>query len=198
MRKKYKFKKKKVFSSLYIIVIFCIITIFFGVGYSIYSTELTIKGLARIENSETDIPVEIKPGTEGGTDYVSLTVADNVMEVISQEIIGDTINVNLRPTTSTGKPRAMDMVINFVNKTNNTYINGTASYEGTGDEGFIRQNPNVSVATTLQPGEQGSLNVNFPQVKFNMLNTSCVCKFTVTYTVDNVEVYFNIVLNISR
>lgn len=198
MYNKYKIRKKKSRFNLYIIIVFGIITMFFGVGYSFFSTHLEINGTAKLINNDIDIPVEIQPGTEGGTDYVSLTVADNVLEVIDQAIVGDTVQVNLRPTTSTGKPRNMDIIMNFANNSNYTYTNGSVTCEITGDTGFIRQQPTVTITTTLQPGEEGSISAHFSNLKFNSLTRSCICKFTIKYIVNDIEKSFYIILNITK
>lgn len=46
------------------------------------------------------MPIDI-PTTPGGTDYVSMTVDNNVLQIVSQSIDGNTVNVDLKPTTST-------------------------------------------------------------------------------------------------
>lgn len=100
MNKKYKIKRGKIISNFYIIAIAIIIMLFFCVGYSIFSTTLTIQATATAKKSDTDLPIDI-PTTPGGTDYVSMTVDNNVLQIVSQSIDGNTVNVDLKPTTST-------------------------------------------------------------------------------------------------
>lgn len=193
-----KYRRKKQISNIFIIIIAIIVMLFFGVSYSIFSTTLTITGTAIAKNMD-DMPVEIEPGTQGGTDYVSITIAEsNVLEVTSQTISGNTVDVNIKVLTSTGKPRNMSMSMNFINNTDYTYTNGTVTYEVTDDTGLVQTQPTKTVTTTLQSGETGTLSISFSNVKFNSLVTSCKCKFTVTYTVNGQDVQFIVVLNFTR
>lgn len=197
MNKKYKIKKHTTISNFYIIVIAITIMQFFGVGYSMFSTTLTIQATATAKKSDTDLPIDI-PTTPGGTDYVSMTVDNNVLEIVSQSIDGNTVNVNLKPTTSTGKPRGMNIQLDFINHSGYTYTNGTVAYEVSGNTSFVPNKPTTTVTTTLQQGETGTFTANFTGAKFNSLTTTCTCKFTITYLVNGQEVQFVISLNFTR
>lgn len=174
MNKKYKIKKRKIISNFHITVITIVIMLFFGVGYSIFSTTLTIQATATIKKSDTDLPIEI-PTTPGDTDYISMTVDNNVLEIVSQSIEGNTVNVNLRPVTSTGKPRNMNIQLDFINNSGYTYTNGTVTYEVSGNTSFVPNRPTTAVTTTLQKGETGTFTANFTGTKFNSLTTTCTC-----------------------
>ena len=171
--------------------------LFFCVGYSIFSTTLTIQATATAKKSDTDLPIDI-PTTPGGTDYVSMTVDNNVLQIVSQSIDGNTVNVNLKPTTSTGKPRKMNIQLDFMNNSGYTYTNGTVTYEVSGNTTFVPNRPTTTVTTTLQTGETGTFTADFTGVKFNSLTTTCTCKFTITYTANGQEVQFIISLNFTR
>lgn len=163
MNKKYKIKKYTTISNFYIIVIAITIMLFFGVGYSMFSTTLTIQATATAKKSDTDLPIDI-PTTPGGTDYVSMTVDNNVLEIVSQSIDGNTVNVNLKPITSTGKPRSMNIQLDFINHSGYTYTNGTVAYEISGNTSFVPNSPTTTVTTTLQQGETGTFNADFTGV----------------------------------
>lgn len=195
MHKKY---RRKNFSNIFIVVVAIIIMSLFGVGYSIFSTELTINGTAIAKATGQDIPVVIEPTTPGGTEYVSITVDNNVLEVTSQTINGNTVNIDLKAIANTGKPRTMSMSMDFINNTEYTYTNGTVAYEVTGNTTFVQTQPTKTVPTTLQPGETGTLSISFSNAKFNSLVTSCTCTFTVTYTANGQDVQFIVVLNFTR
>ncbi len=197
MNKKYKIKRGKIISNFFIIVIAIIIMLFFGVGYSMFSTTLTIQATATAKKSDTDLPIDI-PTTPGGTDYVSMTVDNNVLQIVSQSIDGNTVNVDLKPTTSTGKPRKMNIQLDFMNNSGYTYTNGTVTYEVSGNTTFMPNRPTTTVTTTLQTGETGTFTADFTGVKFNSLTTTCTCKFTITYTANGQEVQFIISLNFTR
>lgn len=196
MHKKY--RRKKQISNIFIVVVAIIIMSLFGVGYSMFSTELTISGTVIAKPVNQDIPVVIEPSTPGGTDYVSITVDNNVLQVTSQTVTGNTVNVDLKALTSAGKPRTITMSMDFINNTAYTYTNGTVDYEITGDTGLVQTQPTKTVTTTVQPGETGTLSMSFSNVKFNSLTTSCKCKFTVTYTANGQDVQFIVVLNFTR
>lgn len=194
-----KYRRKKQISNIFIVVVAIIIMSLFGVGYSMFSTELTISGTAIAKATGQDIPVDIQPSTPGGTDYVSIAIAEsNVLEVTSQTISSNTVDVNIKVLTSTGKPRTMSMSMDFMNNTEYTYTNGTVTYEVTEDTGLVQTQPTKTVTTTLQPGETGTLSISFSNVKFNSLVTSCKCKFTVTYTVNGQDVQFFVIFNFTR
>lgn len=140
----------------------------------------------------------MQPITPGDTDYASITVDNNVLEVTSQSIDGNVINIDLKPTTSTGKPRNLNVELSFKNNSSYTYTDGNVAYEKSGNTGFLPTNPTTNLTTTLQPGETGTLSVSFSGAKFNSLTTSFTCKFTITYTANGQEVQFIVSLNFTR
>lgn len=142
--------------------------------------------------------MDVQPITPGDTDYASITVDNNVLEVTSQSIDGNVINIDLKPTTSTGKPRNLNVELSFKNNSSYTYTDGNVAYEKSGNTGFLPTNPTTNLTTTLQPGETGTLSVSFSGAKFNSLTTSFTCKFTITYTANGQEVQFIVSLNFTR
>ena len=52
-----KYRRKKQISNIFIIIIAIIVMLFFGVSYSMFSTELTISGTAIAKATSQDIPV---------------------------------------------------------------------------------------------------------------------------------------------
>lgn len=142
--------------------------------------------------------MDVQPITPGDTDYASITVDNNVLEVTSQSIDGNVINIDLKPTTSTGKPRNLNVELSFKNNSSYTYTDGNVAYEKSGNTGFLPTNPTTNLTTTLQPGETGTLSVSFSRAKFNSLTTSFTCKFTITYTANGQEVQFIVSLNFTR
>ena len=140
----------------------------------------------------------MQPITPGDTDYASITVDNNVLEVTSQSIDGNVINIDLKPTTITGKPRNLNVELSFKNNSSYTYTDGNVAYEKSGNTGFLPTNPTTNLTTTLQPGETGTLSVSFSGAKFNSLTTSFTCKFTITYTANGQEVQFIVSLNFTR
>lgn len=140
----------------------------------------------------------MQPITPGDTDYASITVDNNVLEVTSQSIDGNVINIDLKPTTSTGKPRNLNVELSFKNNSSYTYTDGNVAYEKSGNTGFLPTNPTTNLTTTLQPGETGTLSVSFSRAKFNSLTTSFTYKFTITYTANGQEVQFIVSLNFTR
>lgn len=140
----------------------------------------------------------MQPITPWDTDYASITVDNNVLEVTSQSIDGNVINIDLKPTTSTGKPRNLNVELSFKNNSSYTYTDGNVAYEKSGNTGFLPTNPTTNLTTTLQPGETGTLSVSFSGAKFNSLTTSFTCKFTITYTANGQEVQFIVSLNFTR
>lgn len=193
-----KYRRKKQISNICIIVVAIIIMSLFGVGYSMFSTQLTISGTAIAKATGAGEPIVIEPSTPGGTDYASITVSENVLNVSSQIVTGNTVNVQLTATDSKGKPRTISMSMNFTNNSDYTYTNGTVDYEVTGNTTFVQTQPTKTVTTTLQPGETGSLSVSFSNAKFANLTTSCTCTFTVTYTANGQDVQFIVILNFTR
>ena len=142
--------------------------------------------------------MDVQPITPGDTDYASITVDNNVLEVTSQSIDGNVINIDLKPTTITGKPRNLNVELSFKNNSSYTYTDGNVAYEKSGNTGFLPTNPTTNLTTTLQPGETGTLSVSFSGAKFNSLTTSFTCKFTITYTANGQEVQFIVSLNFTR
>lgn len=87
----------------------------------------------------------------------------------------------MKSATTTGKPRTMQLKIDFKNASTEEYTNGAVTYEITGNNGFIASNPTATVTTTIEPSDSGTLTTNFSSLKFNALTSDVTCKFTITY-----------------
>lgn len=180
--KEYRRIKKHKFNSSIIILVFICILLLLGISYSAWTTTLTVSGTATAEqSSENKIPVEILPDTPGGDDFAGITVTNNALTVTSQTIEGNTLTISMKSATTTGKPRTMQLSMNFKNASNVAYTNGAVTYEITGNNGFIGKNPSATVTTTIAPSDSGTLTTNFSSLKFNALTSDVTCKFTITY-----------------
>lgn len=162
-------KKRKPISTKMIIFILLILTSIISVSYAKYSTTLKInskvvlKGRAPVVTDE--LPVVLLPNTEGGNDYIDFTVSENVLNVQNQYVSGNSFIVDYKATTQTGKPREMNLNIDFKNATEFVYTDGSITYEATGNVDFISSQPEFSITQTLAPNENRKYSNKFWVVK---------------------------------
>ena len=87
------------------------------------------------------------------------------MNVQNQYVSGNSFIVDFKSTTQTGKPRELNLNLDFKNATEYVYTDGSISYEATGNVAFISEQPEFSITQTLAPNENRKYNNKFWFIK---------------------------------
>ena len=161
-------KRRKTISTKMIIFIVFILTCLISISYAKYTsvlkinTKVTLKGKPIVQD---ELPVVISPNTEGSNDYIDFSVSENVLNVQNQYISGNSVVVDFKATTQTGKPRELNLNLDFLNSTEYTYTNGSVAFEMNGNTAFVAVSPSAHVTTTVEPNSSRNIVYRFWRIK---------------------------------
>ena len=193
MKRKLKFKRKYIISSLCILVPVILTFLVMNNSFSIWTANLNISGTATAVRQEPTI--ELSPVLVSTGKYINLDGNSGLLSNWFQWD-GDTIDSSNSLSTrisDTGyasglKPQCqMTITFNLKNTSSDgiTYINGAAQVDTKVDPGSAISNNTIKLSkTTLTPGQQSTVTVNFTVNRKKLQNGSYI-KFAITYYVTN-------------
>lgn len=198
MRKKYKVKKKYTVSVLTIIIIAVLALVIVNIGYSMWSSRLSIYGKVSLDFNPPVLETTVVPIEQGK--YVNITGLTNDLGVQLFDLVSEEYKENELVTTLKVHENlatdwlASDVTVNFSLKNNSSsgyvYTDGKVTQVEVANPGGALKNVNAGlVPVSISSGQTAvfnfSANVNRAGVK-----DSTYYKYAITYKVNDITRYF--------
>lgn len=200
-----KYKKNKIIKTSYFIILLVIVLIFVSIGYSYWSTQLSIHGIVTAKFEQQELPVVIEPpatdehGVTRFTSETNFTVDGILNDYELYRIINEDYDMVTNTITTTLKHISKGVNFLFFNR---TYINATIKLKFENGSNYQFQNGTIVLSESRDTaGVITNLNYNLesPTVAPGQSTNAVISgRFNANLNVGtNTHYYFTISFNVN-